>query len=288
MKTRYRKGLATAGLTAVLGATAIVIAPAPALAVTGSAEYTCQTPIGPATVPVSVSSDLLPSSVATGFTVPGGLLPVTTTVTVPASLAGTLKGFGVTALGGGSEDFDLGLGPVAVPIDSLTSAPVTIVDGEDVVLTANATVGSFTTPAPGTQALTLPAGFTFTPTNQDGNPLPTLTCSITDPLTAQFGSVKVTKQTSTTTAKATKATIKKSERATIKTTVVRQFDTPGVGKVTVKDGTKQVGAGTLKGGVATIKLASLAPGKHKLVVKYLGNATTAASKVVVTVTVKQN
>ena len=54
-----------------------------------------------------------------------------------------------------------------------------------------------------------------------------------------------------------------------------------LGKVQIKDGSKVVGSVNIKndsGGDMVIRLKKLAPGKHKLVVSYLGSTATAACK----------
>ena len=59
------------------------------------------------------------------------------------------------------------------------------------------------------------------------------------------------------------------------------------GKVVIKRGTKTVGKGTVKNGVAVIKLTKpLAKGKNKLVAKYAGNSAFAASKLKFVITIK--
>ncbi|CAN5156594.1 hypothetical protein BH09ACT12_BH09ACT12_13820 [soil metagenome] len=283
--TRLRSGLVSAGAVAALAIGVLGATPAADAAVSGGADYTCGTPLGDITVPVEVSSPALPESVATGFTVPGGMLPAGVTITVPADFAATIKFFGVTAIGGSSGDFDLGLGSVAVPIDALSIAPVEIVDGEDVVLPAKAAVGSFVTPEPGVQALTLPSSFSFDAVNQNNEPVSTLTCALTDPTTAEFGSVSVIKQTSSLNAKAAKKKIKKSERAKITATVVREFGGDATGKVVAAEGKKTLGSSKVKANKATLKLAKLKPGKHKIVLTYLGDSATDGNTAKVTIKV---
>ena len=59
------------------------------------------------------------------------------------------------------------------------------------------------------------------------------------------------------------------------------------GKVVIKRGTKTVGKGTVKNGVAVIKLTKpLRKGKNKLVAKYAGNSAFAASKLKFVITLK--
>ena len=60
------------------------------------------------------------------------------------------------------------------------------------------------------------------------------------------------------------------------------------GKVVIKRGTKTVGKGTVKNGVAVIKLTKpLAKGRNKLVAKYAGNSAFAASKLKFFITIKR-
>lgn len=284
---RHTKGLALAGLTALLGSTALaVVAPTAQAAVTGTTSYTCATPFGPVAVPVTVASEALPASVPAGASFPQGLLPVSVSFTVPAAFAGGLPAIGVTSIGGGSDDFAIGLGQSTVPLQGINAEPVPIEAGKDVVIQTLGSNGAFTTPAPGVQALTLPSTFKMTPTDQTGAPLPvTLDCAITDPAAAQFGSVTTTKQGSVTTAKAAKK-IKQTQSAIVAVVVKRQSGDISTGKVTAKDGKKSVGAGTLKNGKLALKLKKLAPGKHSIMIKYAGDKFAKASqtKVVIMVT----
>ncbi|WP_210649388.1 Ig-like domain repeat protein [Nocardioides sp. SYSU D00065] len=58
------------------------------------------------------------------------------------------------------------------------------------------------------------------------------------------------------------------------------------GKVVVKLGKKTVGKGTVKNGVASVKLTKLKKGKNKLVAQYAGSSAFAASKLAFVITVK--
>ncbi len=77
--------------------------------------------------------------------------------------------------------------------------------------------------------------------------------------------------------------------AVIKGKVKVKESAPGsaTGKVVIKLGTKTVGKGTVKAGVAVIKLTKpLKKGKNKLVAKYSGDAAFAASKLKFVITLK--
>lgn len=285
-KTPTPRGLAPIGLSIALCGAVLSISTS-AQALDGGTDYTCATPLGNVTVPVHVKSDLLPTSVATGFNVPGGLLPANVSFTIPASFGGTLKAFGVSKIGGSSNDLNLGLGSTSVPLQSVTAAAVDIVDGADTVLTAAGTAGAFTTPSPGTKDITLPSTLSFVPVNQDGAALPTLACTLANPDAAKIGSILVLKQTSSTAAKAVKTSVKTSQRAVVKVTVSRQFGDPASGKVIAKRGTKTVGSGTLKSGKASIKLAKLKKGTAKIVLTYQGNGATTKSSSSVNLKVKK-
>ena len=86
-------------------------------------------------------------------------------------------------------------------------------------------------------------------------------------------------------------TFKKSyaKGATIKGTIKVKESAAGkaAGKVVIKLGKKTVGKGTVKNGVATVKITKpLKKGKNKLVALYAGNASFAASKVKFVITIK--
>ncbi|WP_110206699.1 Ig-like domain repeat protein [Nocardioides daejeonensis] len=81
--------------------------------------------------------------------------------------------------------------------------------------------------------------------------------------------------------------IKKNKKASGKVTVtIPGSALKASGKVTVKEGKKVLGTGTLKAGVAKVTLKSLKKGKHKLTVSFAGNGNLKAASATVTVTQK--
>jgi hypothetical protein len=91
---------------------------------------------------------------------------------------------------------------------------------------------------------------------------------------------------STTTASAPKK-VKFKQDFDVKATVAAASGT-ATGTVTVLDGSKVIGTGTLANGVVTIHITkNLKSGKHTLTVKYAGSATVNASQATVTVKVKK-
>lgn len=121
---------------------------------------------------------------------------------------------------------------------------------------------------------------TYTPTNAAAfvaSQSTPVTVTVAAPVTTT-----VKKVSKTTVTMPTKFSKSQRVKATIK--VVRAGK-PAVGKVRVTMGTKLLAKGKLYKGKLVVKLPRLAKGKHKLVFRYLGNATTYASKAVVKVRV---
>ncbi len=101
------------------------------------------------------------------------------------------------------------------------------------------------------------------------------------PGTATSPSLTVKKLATATTAGLEEAKISKRARAVVNVHVdVQDLGVP-LGKVQVKEGNKVLATVQLKNdsrGNVVIRLKKLKPGKHKLVVSYLGSVATAASK----------
>jgi hypothetical protein len=123
------------------------------------AGYSCTSPVGSLTVPVTLTGSL-PRAVATRATV--SLADFEMSVTVPASAVDELVSLGVTAVSGAVTTFDvtatdatpattnLASGSVAVgPIDLVAGKPVTVV-----VPASPTTVGHWTAGAKGHMTLT--------------------------------------------------------------------------------------------------------------------------------------
>ncbi|HEU4810602.1 MAG TPA: Ig-like domain repeat protein [Nocardioides sp.] len=275
--------MAATGIATALAAGALVAGTATTAdaAVTGGATYTCTTSLGPADLDVAVSSLAMPTTgIAAGSTIPGGLLPVTVDLTLPATLVGGLAGLlNITAISGTAPDFKMLLGATDVPIDGI-SAPLTTlpVPAAPMVLSSTGTVHSFVTPAAGTYDISLPDEFTLNPTQQSGIALPALPCTIKDPAAKNIGTATVVKNDSTTAAKPAVTPFHKGKAAKMKVTV-NAAHTPS-GNVLIKEGTKTLGKGTLSSlGKIVINMGSkLAVGKHNVVVSYKGDGYTNTSK----------
>jgi hypothetical protein len=269
--TTYRRlgALAAAG-GLVVGLTAA--AGAPARAADATTTYECTVPgLGAASLPVSVTPPPIPSGVPAGLSVPAGLVGSTVVVTVPKGMATKLTALGVD--GGRSPDFGFPIGPAPITVPNLaTTSIVTNPDGT-MTMTAKGKNGAFTTPAPGTYDVTMPAAFTFVATKQ-GADLASMSCSSAAP--SVVGSVTFVKSTSTTSAKGVK--IDKGRKAKIKVTVSAGSEAATGVVSAVLDGKKKLPQIALKRGKATYKIKGLKVGKHKLVVTYAGDAYTQGSR----------
>lgn len=277
------KRMAATGVATLLTAGALVAGATTTAdaAVAGGATYTCETSLGPVPMAVAVSSLALPTTdILAGATVPGGLLPATVDLTLPATLVGGLAGLlNITALSGTAPDFAMMLGQTPVPVQGLAAPLTTLpVPAADMVLSSTGTVGSFVTPAAGTHDILLPIMFHLNPVQQAGVPLPALPCTINDPATAKIGTATVVKNDSTTVARPAVTPFHKGKAAKMKVTV-NAAHTPS-GNVVIKEGTKTLGKGTLTSlGKVVINMGSkLAVGKHNVVVRYKGDGYTNTSK----------
>ncbi len=277
---RISKRMAATGIATALAAGALVGAGSTAAtAATASNDYNCTVPgLGSFVFPLTVDVPNLDAvdSLPAGFVVPesllnlGGPQAVNLVIGVPATLAPTLAGAGVTALS--SPDFAMGFGNEAVPLAQLALGTIDAGDGGTLLMNASGTNGAFSVPEAGTWAITMPAAFTMVPTVGGIGDLP-IACTTDSPATLK--SITATKSSTATTAKAPKP-IKRTARAVVKTAVAGQYVVP-TGKVVAMEGKKKVGTGTLSGGKANLKLAKLKHGVHTIVVKYVGDGYNASS-----------
>ncbi|TCI97387.1 Ig-like domain repeat protein [Aeromicrobium sp. IC_218] len=105
--------------------------------------------------------------------------------------------------------------------------------------------------------------------------------SVTHDAATAAGTVSVAKAAGVVTAKLSATRIKATKRGSVTVTVVPSGaakGTPVTGKVTIKRGSKTVGTAVLRGGKATVKLAKLKKGSHKLTVVYSGDRNVAPAK----------
>jgi len=275
---RLASRVAVGGVSAALATAGLVgVTSTPATAAPVSTTYSCATPIGPVSVPVTVDIALLPSTAPAGFPVPAGLLSFNSTLTVPNPPAPTLTGLGVT--GGKSDDFGTAFG------DSVAKAPVvwntSVTNGDgSITYSGKGSNAAFVLPKAGTYSVNMPKSFTLAATNASGATVFTATCTNATP--SALGSITLSKQASVTKAKGPKS-VTKGSLVTLKVTVTDDYSkTGGVipsGKLIVKDGKNKVGKGTLDAkGKAKLKIKGLKPGAHKLVVIYKGDSYNEGSK----------
>ncbi|WP_019146094.1 Ig-like domain repeat protein [Aeromicrobium massiliense] len=105
--------------------------------------------------------------------------------------------------------------------------------------------------------------------------------SATHDAASAAGTVSVAKAAGVVTAKLSATRIKATKRGSVTVTVVPSGaakGTPVTGKITIKRGSKTVGTAVLRGGKATVKLAKLKKGSHKLTVVYSGDRNVAPAK----------
>jgi hypothetical protein len=267
----------------LVGAGAVSVADA----ATAQSNYDCGPLLG--TVPITTVLEL-PPKVSAGENVPGVPvsmgLPLSGALVSPvSSVAGSVSNVG----------FLVGSTPsVPITVPTLTALPVSPVDGV-LNLLATVTSNSFTAPTtPGQYPVTPPSSFDFLPVGVPG--VTSVTCTLTGASSA-LGFLNVLAAGTTppptteppTTQPATKAasrttlalrnppvTRHKHARILVK---VRTLGHAAHGKVVARQGTHVLRRARLNThGNVLVRLPLLhKPGRHRVVVKYLGNAHTKVS-----------
>jgi len=292
---RISTRFAIAGVTTAVAASGMVgLATTAADAAEGSAVYDCLAGPSSFEVPVTATGSI-PTAVPSGFPVPAGFLPVTLGFTAAEATLTGIKNFtGATQFGAGSTDFKLRMGTTRIPINDVTVPNADIpATGDMTFTTAGSTAGSFVVPKAGTYQVKLPAAFGLVVTTNSATAafqnLPA-TCTIKDGETADITTVVVSKQGSTVTAKTPKP-VARNKAAKVAVSVKGQYAAP-TGKIVAKKGRKVLGTATLKKGktitsTATVTLKKLKPGKHTIVLTYVGDPSTNKNSDSVKVTVKR-
>jgi Bacterial Ig-like domain (group 3) len=275
--SRLTSRLAVGGVTAALATAGLVGASTTsASAAPVSSTYTCTTPFGPVTGSISVDIALLPPTAPAGFPVAAGLFSFKSNLTVSDATAGGLSGAGVT--GAKSDDFGTAFGATVAAAPVVWKGPPTSTGGNTTFAGTGAN-NAFVLPAAGTYTVAMPKTFTLLATNSSGATVVTAPCTTAAPAT--IGSITLSKQASKIKLKAVKK-IKHGAVESAKIQVTNDYAKTGgpvaSGKVTIKDGSKTIGKGTLKNGKVTIKVKGLSVGTHDLVVKYSGDTYTDKSK----------
>ena len=211
---------------------------------------------GVTTTSSTAVSDLLTAKVNT-----------TTTVAGTSASAGALT-LTATVAGGGQLKPQ---GVVAFAVDGVTKGQAVVTGGKATFNTAGLSAGVHKVKA------------TFTPTGAAFNGSSSADVDVTVQAAPPAPVVKA----ATKLAETYKATYAKGAVIKGKVKVKESATGAAAGKVVIKLGTKTVGKGTVKNGVALIKLTKpLKKGKNKLVAKYAGNSAFAASKLKFVITIK--
>lgn len=284
-----------ASVFAIAGATALsTVAAVGALSPAGAANttYSCTLPSAGATDFPVTATNPLPKEMLPGAVAPAHA--VTVGVTLPEATVGLLKFLGYTAVSGSVQDtaYSVGSGdtPTALPLTGLAvpSTPLPATGPLNLPLSGQA--GEFTAPdTVGTSLpVSLPTTFTFVPATVDG-PIGLLPCTLGAGASPLLGTTTVVeKYSSKTAAKLKNAPITTSKRAKVAVKVVNGNGDPAAGKVVARKGDQVLAKGTLSdAGTRTLLLPELKRGDQKIVVKYVGDSTTEASKKVLRFTVRR-
>lgn len=278
----------TAAVAMAAGSGAVL---APAGSVTGDLVYVCTTPIGPKDFKTVTDTDL-PTTMQYGQSV--AAVNLTSTVTIPADLAGLAYGFlgARTVDGNGVANVNIGATPAAVtstiakadipatgdaPVVASGAAPAFKADtiGKTVVTAADYVANLTFYNEAGEPAITVEAACAPKTVNDNGTPDDT---SDDTPFTQDLtvDTVNVVKATSTTN---TKLSPSKAKRKVVARTVVKsKYGTPVTGKVRYvlkRNGVKvKTVTKTLSSAKASVTFTKLKPsGKYAVVSSYLGSAT---------------
>ncbi len=278
--SRTGRRLVVSGVaTAVAAAGLVGASTGAATAADGSAAYTCNfpAPVGSQTVPVDLSTIDISSAFPTvpaGMPIPAGTLTGTYLIHATAPVVGLLS----QVISVGSSDMSMLMsnanGDIPVPVEDFAlGAPQVASDGS-ATIPATGSNGAFSIPGAGVYQLTMPKAFTLTAKTVLGDvPVP---CSTSD-APGLLDTLTVVKNDSFVDVK-TPAKVKKGKVAKVVATVTGGV-TPFSGKVNVFDGKKKLGAAKLShAGKAVFKAKRLKVGKHKIVVKYAGDAFRNAGK----------
>jgi hypothetical protein len=282
-------GAAATALTA--GGLAVTATPAQAATASGSASYTCTTPLG--TLPFPLNT-LLPASfkVPAKFTLQN--LPETLTANVPIPAGTPIVGtfdFSQGGLSGLVQSLGITLGTLlgGTPLAGQTTAVTTpLANG---IATVEGQLGAIT---PSADGLPLPV-----PTSLDAGILlgglssaGVIKCAY-DPGTAVFtggtggtgtgtgagtgGTLNVAKQGATVKAKGKKM-IKVGQKAVVTVKVKTSAGQKGVGQIKAKAKGQKAKVKTLKNGKVRFVIKKLRAGKQKITFTFLGNSYTNAAK----------
>lgn len=233
-------------------------------------------------------------SIGAGTDLPGGLLSVTNTFTIPDAVYQALSGFGVTDVSvptftGSFGDTPIGVDGVSVTVAGFTnngngtwSSDSTDQDADPVEGTG--VNSAFEVPAAGEYDILSPATLDLLATNADGGTVATVPCTLAEGTPGAYHHIVVTKNESTVSGTAVKKTLKTTKVAKMKVTA-SSAQTP-TGMVVVKEGKKTLGSGTLNDlGKATIAMGKLSKGEHNVKVIYKGDGYNKGSKSSTTFTV---
>lgn len=280
-----RRVAATGAVTAIAAATLVGVATAPAHAASATGDYACSAPgLGElGTFPMTFDAPILDNfpTIAAGFPVGAGLVETSSSMGVPAGVAGLLDMAGVT--GGTIDDFAITIG------DTVATAPQTVTEiapgeaGAKVVHTTGSNL-PFVMPEAGSYDILMPESFTFAPTTAGGPLGIAITCVTEAP--ASMGTIETTLNESTTDLTGTRATVRRGKAAKVVASVLGNFAV-ATGDVVAKKGKREIGRGNLEDGMTTFRLDKLKPGVYTIKVKYLGDGFYNPSQTSYRLTVKR-
>ena len=164
-----------AGATTALAAAALVsVTSTAADAATGTANYECTHPYGPA-IPLTLSATADLSAFppfASGFSVPEDIVAVDVALDLSPEVVAQLKQNGITSVGATSTGMNFPFGSSAAPLKGFDVPSAALPETGGFTMAADTANEAFALPEPGTLDLLMPASFSLTaPTNLIALPL---------------------------------------------------------------------------------------------------------------------
>ncbi|MEI5672542.1 MULTISPECIES: DUF6801 domain-containing protein [unclassified Nocardioides] len=190
MTTRITSRLAALGAALAVGSAGLVaVSPSAQAAVSGKADYTCQTSFGPQVVTVTTKAPL-PKKVKKGKKVPAKT--VVLKVVLSPELATALRGFGITSLSGNAAGAKATVGKTKVALKNVAFKDQAVPASGAMTIKASGKTAAFKLRKRGTQVVKAPTKFKFSAQDQNGNALiSNASCSLNPGENAKIGKIKV-------------------------------------------------------------------------------------------------
>lgn len=266
-----RRLIAAVAIAVAAGGSPVLTTAVPASAVPATTSYLCTFPeLGDVEVPLTVEVPNLPTQLTVAVPVPANVWQVQATLHLDDLTTAYLVGLTNTI----RARVDA-LGPLladkAVPV-SLASGTEALPVGQALDVPMTGTNSEFTPKFWADDLpLEMPEIFTLDLANGSGVPLFSVVCEWGDGDLGVIGTIDVVKQSASMTRKLLKKPVLTTKRAKVLVTVVAQTGEAAPGQVLAALGARNLAVGELVDGRVRLKLPTLAAGKHRVTLTYLGS-----------------